>query len=114
MISPALRRVTLAGTWVLLAVVAGGCTTHGHEASVQAALVGEGATEAVLLRAAGRPTRRQEPPFPDCAKAGGTHNLIYETTIRDFGGWLGEHLSSLVSVCIGPTSRIIETRHVEF
>ena len=37
---------------------------------------------------------------PDCAKAGGSHEVVYDVTIRYLGGWLGEDPSSLVSFCM--------------
>jgi hypothetical protein len=89
-------------------------SVSGVDASVKASMVDEGASEADLLRVAGRPTRRMTPPFPDCIKAGGTHELIYDVKIRYVGGWLGEDLSSLVAFCIGPSSRIIKKAQVTF
>jgi hypothetical protein len=104
----------LAHGCLLLAAVSMGCSANGFDAHLRASTVDEGASEADLLGTAGPPTRRVAPPFPDCAKAGGTHELIYDVTIRYLGGWLGEEPSSLVSFCIGPSSRIIEKKDVVF
>jgi hypothetical protein len=98
----------------LIAALSCACTVSGFDANVKASSVDEGATEAQLLSTAGLPTRRIEPPSPDCAKAGGSHEVVYDVTIRYLGGWLGEDPSSLVSFCIGPMSRIIEKRDIVF
>ena len=99
---------------LLLAVISVGCSAHGFDANLKASMVDEGATEADLVKAAGQPTRRVTPPSQDCVKAGGTHELIYDVTIRYLGGWLGEDPSSLVSFCIDASSRIIQKVDIVF
>jgi hypothetical protein len=99
---------------LLLTTVSVGCSVNGFDASVKASMVDKGASKADLIKAAGPPTRRVAPPSPDCAKAGGTDELIYDVTIRYLGGWLGEDPSSLVSFCIDPSSRIIQKLDVVF
>ena len=101
-------RSLLGLTSALVAALSCACTVSGFDANIKASSVDEGTTEAELLRTAGQPTRRIDPPSSDCAKAGGSHEVIYDVTIRYLGGWLGEEPSSLVSFCIGPTSRIIQ------
>jgi hypothetical protein len=91
-----------------------GCTVSGSDAELKASAIDEGATEEQLVKAAGAPSRRVVPPHPDCAQGGGTHELIYDTTIQYLGGWLGEVQSSLVAFCIDPSSTIIQKTYVEF
>jgi hypothetical protein len=82
------------------------------DASRKASAFGKGATEADLFKAAGAPSRRASPPLPECAEAGGTHELIYDVSIWWIG--LGEDPSSMRSFCIGNNGKIILTSMTMF